>query len=249
MADLEKQKFVCIDCETTGLDANEDRIIEVAAVCFDGSAIYESMESLVNPGCVIPETSIAIHHITQDMVQDKPTIDQVLPDLLKLAGNHIIIGHGIGFDLDILAVAAERHSIPCRLRNNRTLDTLRMARLYGDCPVNSLEQLRKHFNVPQEGAHRAMSDVIVNVEVFKHLAKRYRTTEALFEALSHPIMMSTMPLGKHKGRPLKEIPLQYLQWVANKDFDQDLLFSVRTELKRRKKGNLFNQAANPFSNL
>lgn len=249
MADLEKQKFVCIDCETTGLDACEDRIIEVAAVCFDGSTIYESMESLVNPGCIIPETSIAIHHITQEMVSDKPAIEQVLPGLLKLVGDHIIIGHGIGFDVDILAIAAERHSIPCRLRNNRLLDTLRMARLYGDCPVNSLEQLRKHFNIPQEGAHRAMSDVIVNVEVFKYLAKRYRTTEQLFEALSRPIMMSTMPLGKHKGRPLKEVPLQYLQWVANKDFDQDLLYSVRSELKRRKKGNLFNQTANPFLNL
>ncbi len=61
--------------------------------------------------------------------------------------------------------------------------------------------------------------------------------------------MATMPLGKHKGRPFKEIPLQYLQWIVNKDFDQDLLYSVRTELKKRKKGNLFNQSSNPFLNL
>jgi DNA polymerase-3 subunit epsilon len=94
-----------------------------------------------------------------------------------------------------------------------------------------------------------MSDVIVNREVFKWLAKSYKTVEQLFDALSRPIQMSTMPLGKHKGRPLKEIPLQYLQWIANKDFDQDLLYSVRLELKRRKKGNQFNLAGNPFLNL
>jgi DNA polymerase-3 subunit epsilon len=124
-----------------------------------------------------------------------------------------------------------------------------MARLYGESPVNSLEQLRKHFNIPLEGAHRAMSDVIVNMAVFKQLAKRYRTTQQLFEALAKPILLKTMPLGKHKGRLLKDIPLQYLQWVAKKDFDQDLLYSIRSELKRRKKGDLFNQAASPFANL
>ncbi|WP_042280894.1 MULTISPECIES: putative quorum-sensing-regulated virulence factor [unclassified Candidatus Protochlamydia] len=249
MPDIEKHKFICIDCETTGLDPQQDRIIEVAVMCFDGNQVYAQMESLINPECPIPETSIAIHHITQDMVKDKPTINHVLPQILELISDHIIIGHGVGFDIEILAVAAERHGIPCKIRKNRFLDTLRMARLYGESPVNSLEYLRKHFNIPLEGAHRAMSDVIVNKEVFKHLSKRYRTTEQLFEVLSKPILMNTMPLGKHKGRLLKEIPLQYLQWVCNKDFDQDLLFSVRTELKRRKHGNQFNQSSNPFLKL
>lgn len=246
---IEKQKFVCIDCETTGLDAELDRVIEVAVMCFDASQIYGQLETLINPECSIPETSIAIHHITPEMVIDKPTIDQALPQILELIGNHIIVGHGIKFDIDILAIAAERHGIPCKIRQNLYLDTLRMARLYGESPVNSLEHLRKHFNIPMEGAHRAMNDVVVNKEVFLWLAKRFKTTEQLFEVLSRPILMTTMPLGKHKGRAIKEIPLQYLQWIANKDFDQDLLFSVRTELKRRKKGNQFGQSINPFLNL
>lgn len=252
MVSMDKQKFICIDCETTGLDARENQIIEVAIKCFDLNQSYDCMESLVNPLCEIPETSIAIHHITPDMVQNKPTIDLILPDLLKIIeDDHIIIGHGVGFDIDILAIAAERASIPCKIRNNRVLDTLRMARLYGESPINSLEQLRKHFNIPMEGAHRAMNDVIVNIEVFKHLARRFKTTEQLFEALSKPIYMSTMPLGKHKGRLLKEVPLIYLEWVSrkDKDFDQDLIYSVRTEIKRRKKGNAFNQVGNPFLNL
>lgn len=249
MGAIEKQKFVCIDCETTGLDPKADRIIEVAVACFDAFAVYEDMEFLIDPECEIPQASIDIHHITQDMVTGKPKIQEVLPDLLRLIGNHIIVGHGVGFDIALLANAAERFSIPCRILNNRYLDTLRMARLYGESPVNSLEQLRKHFNVPLEGAHRAMSDVIVNREVFLHLAKRYKTTEQIFEVLSRPIMMANMPFGKHKGRPLKEIPLQYLQWMANKDFDGDLLFSIRSELKRRKKGNQFQNISNPFLDL
>jgi DNA polymerase-3 subunit epsilon len=100
-----------------------------------------------------------------------------------------------------------------------------------------------------EGAHRAMSDVIVNMEVFKYLAKKYHSTEQILKVLSSPVLLKVMPLGKHKGRPMKEIPLEYLKWAANKDFDQDLLFSLRSEINKRKKGNSFTQSGNPFSNL
>lgn len=249
MTNIAKETFVCIDCETTGLDPVQDRIIEVAIVRFNMTTVFEEFETLVNPICIIPESSIQIHHITQDMVLNSPTIDRVIPHLLQIINNHIIIGHGVKFDIDLIINAAERSGISCSLRNNPYLDTLRMARLYGESPTNSLENLRRHFNIQPEGAHRAMNDVIVNMEVFKYLARRYKTTEELFETLSKPVLLKVMPLGKHKGRPMKEIPLEYLMWAARKDFDKDLLFSIRHEIKRRKKGQNFAQANNPFIDL
>jgi len=249
MTHLEKTTFICLDCETTGLDPVKDQIIEVGVLKFTFENEVDQFESLINPHCEIPETSIKIHHITPEMVADKPVIEEVLPHLLEMIGPSIIIGHGIGFDVMLLINAAERLQMPCQLTRNRQIDTLRLARHYGECPVNSLEQLRRHFNVPAEGAHRAMGDVLVNAEVFKHLCRKFRTTDQIFELLSKPIQIKIMPLGPHKGRPLKEIPLDYLHWAANKDFDQDLLFSIRTELKRRKQGNLFTQTANPFNTL
>lgn len=249
MGEIDKDVFVCLDCETTGLDAEHDRVIEVAVVVFNSTTIFEQFETLIDPECFIPETSIAIHHITPAMVAGKPKIEDVLPNLIKMIDRHIIIGHGIKFDIQLLINAAKRFNIHCNLQHNRSLDTLRMARLYGESPVNSLEQLRRHFNIEPEGAHRAMSDVIVNVEVFKQLSRQYKTTEQLFESLSRPILFKTMPLGKYKGRLLKEIPLEFLKWASYKDFDEDLLFSLRTEIKRRKKGDLFTQVGNPFSQL
>lgn len=249
MGQLDKDSFVCLDCESTGLDVENDRIIEVAVVKFTFQGITEQFESLVDPECSIPETSIAIHHITQDMVQGKPKIDQLLPILLSFIGRSIVVGHGVRFDLELLVNAAKRLQMPCNLLNNTFLDTLRLARLYGESPVNSLERLRQHFNISPEGAHRAMSDVLVNVEVFKQLAKRYKTTEQLLEILSKPILMKTMPLGKHKGRLLRDIPLEYIKWAVTKDFDQDLIFSLRSELNRRRKGDQFSQSSNPFSSL
>ncbi len=249
MGRIENETFVCIDCETTGLDPKADRVIEVAAMRFTLDQILDQYESLIDPECLIPESSIEIHHITQDMVAGKPKIIELVPDLVRFIGKDIIVGHGVGFDIELIALAADRAGIPHTLRSNRFLDTLRMARLYGESPTNSLEQLRQHFNIQFEGAHRAMSDVIVNCEVFKYLAKMYKTSEQLFDTLSRPIKLKIMPLGKHKGRPIKEVPLQYLQWAATKEFDQDLTFSIRTEITRRKKGNIFGQAASPFQDL
>lgn len=246
---MQKTQFVCIDCETTGLDPQKDRIIEVAAVKFNFTELFDQFESLVDPECEISADSIAIHHITADMVAGKPLIGALLPTILQFIGKHTIVGHGVGFDIEMLANAADRAGIPCSLRHNPYLDTLRMARLYGESPTNSLEQLRCHFNIEHEGAHRAMNDVVVNMEVFKYLARNYRSLSHLFDALSKPIQLKTMPLGKHKGRPIKEVPIEYLLWAAHKDFDQDLLFSIRSEIKRRKKGNLFAQAGNPFGSL
>lgn len=246
---IQQEIFVCIDCESTGLEPEKDRIIEIAVARFTFSQILQTYESLINPECPIPETSQEIHKISAEMIEGKPKIKEVLPQILQMINGHIIVGHGIGFDITLIAAEAKRNQIPTTIQQQRYLDTLRMARLYGESPVNSLQRLREHFNIEPEGAHRAMSDVIVNIEVFKQLAKPYQTTEQLFQILQKPIKLKAMPLGKHKGRRFDEIPLEYLLWAEKKDFDQDLLFSIRSELRNRKRGGGFEQSASPFSNL
>jgi DNA polymerase-3 subunit epsilon len=241
--------FVCIDCESTGLDPDKDRIIEIALSRFTFDHILQSFESLINPECEIPQVSQDIHKISSEMLEGKPKIETVLPDLLKIIHGNVLVGHGIGFDIALIAAEAKRHQIPTTIEKQPFIDTLRMARLYGESPVNSLEKLRQHFNIEPEGAHRAMSDVTVNIEVFKYLAKPYQTTEQLFETLKKPIKLRAMPLGKHKGRKFDEIPLEYLLWAERKDFDQDLLFSIRSELRNRKRGGGFEQSTNPFAGL
>lgn len=246
---LSDQIFVCLDCESTGLDPEKDRAIEIAAALFTFKEILHQYETLVDPECPIPQTSQEIHKISQEMIAGKPKIREALPRLLSMIDGHILVGHGIGFDIALIANEAKRFSIPTKIQSQPFIDTLRLARLYGESPVNSLERLRQHFNIQSEGAHRAMSDVIVNIEVFKQLTKSFNTTDQIFKVLQKPIKLRTMPLGKHKGRRFDEIPVEYLLWAEKKDFDQDLLYSIRSELRNRKRGNHFEQAANPFSEL
>jgi DNA polymerase III subunit epsilon len=249
MPSLHSTTFACIDVETTGLDVKNDRVIEVAAVLFTSDKIVHEFTTLVDPLREIPKASQEIHNISDAMVQGQPKIGDVLPDLLTFVGHHTIVGHGIQFDINILSEEAARYGIPCSLNKNPFIDTLRLARLYGESPSNSLDVLRRHFNIQAEGAHRAFSDVLVNIQVFKHLTNQFSTTDQVFAALEKPIYMKNMPLGKHKGRPLREIPLDYLCWAARQDFDRDLLFSLRSEISRRKKGGTFGDSANPFHTL
>ncbi len=246
---IRKDVFACIDCESTGLEPATDRIIEIAVALFTFDGIIDFFESLIFPNCDIPQKSQEIHKISKEMLEGKPTIDQILPQILKMIQGHVLVGHGIGFDIALINAEAKRHQIPSKIEEQPFLDTLRMARLYGESPSNSLQQLRQHFNIQPEEAHRAMSDVAINIEVFKHLAKPYTKTEEVFTVLKKPIRLKAMPLGKHKGRKFDEIPLEYLIWAARKDFDQDLLFSIRSELKARKKGDSFEQLSNPFGDL
>lgn len=249
MTHLSQIEFVCFDCEMTGLDLEKDRLIELAAVRFTLDRTVETFHTLINPECPISPDAYAIHHISQEMVQDQPTAKEVLPSFLNFLNNTILVGHGMKYDLDMLHKSAERASIDCRLKSATSIDTLRLARDYGDSPNNSLENLAIHFNVPAEKSHRALDDVLMNIAVFKLLIRRFKTLDQILKLLSRPIKMKYMPLGKYKGRLFSEVPLQYLQWLARLDFDQDLLFSIRLELKRRKEGGGFNEASNPFSSL
>ncbi len=246
---LKKARFVCVDCEATGLDPKNDRIIEVAGIDFTFDETRATYESLIDPEIPIPQASTDIHNITDSMIAGKPKIADELQRVLDFIGQGPIIGHSISYDIELIANAANKANIPHHLHTLAFIDTLRLARLYDESPSNSLEALRKHFNIPAEGAHRAMSDVIVNIQVFKHLVTKFTTVEQILERLKRPIVLSKMPLGKHKGRPFSEIPLEYLQWARHQNFDLDLSTSINQELKKRKKGRGFTQASNPFSDL
>src|ERR1700722_20398969 len=135
---LKHATFICLDCEFTGLDPDKDRILELAAVRFSCSELIAQFDALVNPGCPISDDSFAIHHISKEMVAQKPKIEEILNAFLSFVGRDIIIGHGISYDLAMLERAASRGGIPYNLKGNICMDTLRLARLYGDSPNNSL---------------------------------------------------------------------------------------------------------------
>ena len=249
MSKLQKEIFICLDCEATGLAIEQEEIVEIAVVKFTFEEILEQYETLVDPGKLIPAESMAVHHITDEMVKGKPKIEDVLGKVFEMCGDYPIMGHNIGFDLQLIMASAKKRKITCPFDLQNSIDTVRLARLFGETPSNKLEDLRKHFNIPDEGAHRAMNDVMVNIQVFKYLAKEFRSTSDIMKRLREPILLKAMPLGKHKGKPFKELPIDYIHWASHQDFDKDLLFSLQDEKRKRQKKKPFLDSCNPFADL
>jgi DNA polymerase III epsilon subunit family exonuclease len=152
--------FVAIDLETTGLDAGRDAAVAVAVVPFRGGEPIGGYETLVNPGRPIPAASTRIHGITDEMVMAAPRLGEVLDEIEILCGDHVVVGHGVAFDLAILErVRRAHHRQPLR---NTALCTMRLAAaLHPGWTDVTLESLAARLGVPVVGRHTARGDALV----------------------------------------------------------------------------------------
>jgi DNA polymerase-3 subunit epsilon len=151
--------FVAIDLETTGLDAGRDAVVAVAIVPFRGGEPIGGYETLVNPGRPIPPASTRIHGITDEMVMTAPRLVDVLDEIEVLCGSHVVVGHGVAFDLAILERVRRSHHRPPLL--NTALCTMRLAAALHPGRVVTLESLAGRLGVPVLGRHTARGDALI----------------------------------------------------------------------------------------
>jgi DNA polymerase III epsilon subunit family exonuclease len=155
-----RSHFVAIDLETTGLDAGRDAAVAVAVVPFRGGEPTDGYETLVNPGRPIPSASTRIHGITDEMVRTAPRLENVLDEIDARFGEHVVVGHGVAFDLAVLERARRaHHRAPLR---NTALCTMRLAAaLHPGWTDVTLESLAARFGVPVVGRHTARGDALI----------------------------------------------------------------------------------------
>jgi DNA polymerase-3 subunit epsilon len=90
--------FTAFDIETTGLDPQRDRIVELGAVKFDNRGPVSRFSMLINPGIPMPSEAGRVNHITDEMLAGQPPLESVFPDFLRLIRNTVIIAHNASFD-------------------------------------------------------------------------------------------------------------------------------------------------------
>ena len=152
--------FVAIDLETTGLHADRDAAVAVAVVPFRGGEPIGGYETLLNPGRPIPPASTRIHGITDAMVAAAPRLGEVLDEIEVLCGHHVVVGHGVAFDLAILERVRRLHHRPPL--GNTALCTMRLAAaLHPGWTEVTLESLATRLGVPVVGRHTARGDALV----------------------------------------------------------------------------------------
>ncbi len=153
-------EFVCLDIETTGLNQEENEIIEVAAVKFTEHEILESYQTFVNYQKPIPVIVEHLTGITMEMTKDAPTLESVKQSILDFCGNAPIVGHNINFDINFLKEKGV-------VLNNTLFDTLPLSHiLINEISSHSLEILCRKFNQKYKPSHRAEDDCLANIELF-----------------------------------------------------------------------------------
>lgn len=164
---LEDLPVLVLDCETTGLDVANDRIVSLGAVRAHGRRIYprSSLDRLVRPDIPIPAESTGIHGITGPMVAGAPAFPEVFREVEPALRGSAVVGHCIGFDLAILAAECERHGLAWRLPP--ALDTaLVFAALERTDGDPGLEALAQRMGISVEGRHTALGDALVTAELW-----------------------------------------------------------------------------------
>ncbi len=181
---------VALDLETTGLHVEQDEILEIAAVKFQGNTILDKMETLVSPGRPIPFRVQRLTGITPRQVAEAPIFESIARQLQLFLGDYPLVGHSIPFDVGFL----RRRGL---VRNNPLIDTFELATvLLPSLPSYNLGQVAQALDVPVTlERHRAMVDSLLAMQVFLALHQRLQAVDlALLKDLANLDAPRTWPL-------------------------------------------------------
>ena len=167
-----QQTYIVLDVETTGLDVTKEKMIEFAAVKLVNGKIKDRYETLINPEQHIRHSSFLVHNISQEMVEDAPKIDEVMPKILEFIGDYPIVGHNVIFDYSFINEASK--ALYDRIIPNKTFDSQAMFReVFPDEISHGLGALMEKFGVSADIRHRAMADTEALAKCFPKLLKLY----------------------------------------------------------------------------
>lgn len=129
------------------------------------------------------------------------------------------------------------------LDTHKWLCLYRLARhLWPDAPRHTVQVLRYwlglhelHRGLPP---HRALADVLVAAEIFRRAlaaAPVPKTLDALDSFIASPIRVPRMPFGVHYGKPIAEVPDDYIAWALRNidDMDPDLRWTLKNKTPGR----------------
>jgi DNA polymerase III epsilon subunit family exonuclease len=172
LTDIEKEALlrsfpngiVAVDLETTGLSPLVDKVIELSAIKLTPYG-EEVFDELIDPRIDIPQFTIDIHGITNDMVQGKPLVSEVLPNFTKFLGSLPLVAHNAKFDSGFIVFGMHQSKIP--LNESHVYCSCKFSRFsLKGMPNFKLATLTKELEIPLENHHRALDDAIACLKVY-----------------------------------------------------------------------------------
>jgi len=175
-----------LDVETTGRDASVDRVVELGIAVGRRGEIVARYNWLINPGIPIPPEVTAIHHISDEMVADKPRFEQVADAIGAALQGCVPAAYNAPFDRAFVAnewARATRPPVAALDRDVEWLDPLIWAReIQENERSRSLGDVAARLGIALENAHRAQDDAEAALRVLYALGRdpRVPTTYGAF---------------------------------------------------------------------
>lgn len=162
---------VVVDCETTGLDPDSDRIIEIAALRVREGRPVALFHRLVDPGLPLPGIITSLTGLTDRQVRQAPPVDDILGDLSAFLSHDTVVGHNVGFDLAFIdAEITTSHSAPRAASSSLcTAETARSLVPRSRVGRYRLSTLAEAFDLDHRPSHRTVSDVLATLDLLHYL--------------------------------------------------------------------------------
>ncbi|MCK5781790.1 MAG: 3'-5' exonuclease [Flavobacteriales bacterium] len=263
--DLKLTKPVCFfDLETTGLKVAEDRIVEISILKIFPNGTKESKTWLVNPEMKIPEETIAIHHITNEKVENEPTFNELAPLVYEMVKDCDLAGFNSNkFDVPLLAEEFLRAGIDLDLDNNVLID---IQNIFHKMEQRTLVAAYKFYcEKDLTNAHSAAADTEATYEILLAQLDRYpedlkndmgflsefssrgKNVDFVGHIVYNDKNEEVINFGKHRGKLLVDVfdkEPGYYGWMMGAQFP---LYTKKTLEKLFEKYKADKEAANKRS--
>lgn len=186
-----------IDFETTGLSpAMGDRATEIAAVIMEDGKVVDRYQSLMNAGVRIPSYIEALTGISDAMVRNAPTAEQVMREVANFVGDFPMVAHNAAFDCKFWD--AELSRIGRRRRQEFACSMLVARRVFPQAPSHKLGVLVEFASLPVAGRyHRALADAEMAASLLARLEDELRCRFKLSD-VSHELLRKIQGVPKHQ---------------------------------------------------
>jgi len=231
--------LVVLDTETTGTDPEKARIVSLGFRFHRPDGSFVDWKSYIDPRVPIPPETTAVHGITDEHVRASPAFAQLAPQIASALSFCDFAGKNVRFDLRVLAAEFARAGFPWTVRGALIVDADRLEQI-GE-PRTLSDLYRKHMGREPEGAHDALSDVIMSEEVIASQLAKYSAALppnlAALHALQWPGWIDLEGKfkfidgvacfgnwGKHKNEPMAQVTQTdpgYWDFILRKDFSAE----------------------------
>ncbi len=246
-----QRPLVFFDLETTSLEIETARIVEIALIKVYPDGRTESFLTRINPEIPIPAEVSRIHGITNFDVMDKPTFRDIAIDVEAIIKGCDLAGYNlINYDFPVLLNELKRAGIAFSTDEVHLIDVMVIFKLM---ERRNLEAAYRFYCQKElDAAHSALKDTQATLEVFLAQLNRYADLPQTVDKLhafcnprndrfvdSHKKFIwqngeACFTFGKYKGQPLRKIVQQdaeYLTWITRQDFAPEVVRIIQAALQ------------------